>query len=129
MAEIEQLQSVLESLKKRSRKARRTAWFAVFLIVTTVFLMIFFFYAADFFRVEISIPFSVSDTGGSERESDPELRKLQLQKELKKVELEKASLESSRLTKTIADSAAKVGAVLICVIHIDRFNFFNCNSI
>lgn len=118
MGEIENFQLIVNSLRMRSRKARRTAWFSVSLIITTVFLMIAFFYLGEFSRVSLGslgIQFENYNPVKEPKDVSPDLRKLELEIELEKARWVKDATESMKLIKTIAESVAKVGAVFIAI--------------
>ena len=98
MDEIENFESTIDSLRKRSRKARRTAWFSVTLIIVTVFLIISIFYLSDILTTKVMgirfDPFVSGQTLAEKLEPiEPAIRKLELEIELKKAEIQKSTLE------------------------------------
>lgn len=135
MEEIDSFQLTITSIRARSRLARRTAWFSVSLIIITVFLMISFFYLGDltraaFFEVRLNPASQIGLSAEKDSKTiEPELRKLELEVELKKAELQKSALESTTMTETIAESVAKIGAVFIAIylvqilLSLTRYHF------
>jgi predicted PurR-regulated permease PerM len=142
-----------ESLSKRAGSARRSAWFSVSLIVSTVFAMIFFFYIGgsggvfsfypEFAQIEAKINESaeiLKESARNQPDLDPaavadlEKMKLELQLkqselDLKRTELEQSSADARRLASTITDSVTKIGAVLIALymvqilLSLTRYHF------
>ena len=135
---------IYETLDRRSKSARRSAWFSVMLIVTTVFFMIFFFYSGsnslllkyDWALMEEEISATQRDLeaslknlnlsmGSNDTKVFEDLEKLRLELELKRLELdlettklEQSSADARRMTSTITESVTKIGAVLIALYMV-----------
>ena len=77
-----------ETLEKRSKWARLSAWLSVLLIVITVFLMIFFFYSES---SGILLPYKLEAIN-----SEHSIEKAKLEAEKAELEFEKAKLEAEK---------------------------------
>ena len=86
---------IYETLEKRSKWARLSAWLSVLLIVITVFLMIFFFYSEN---SGIFLPYQLEaiNVERSIEKEKLEVEKAKLEAEKAKLEAEKAKIEAEK---------------------------------
>lgn len=119
MADENVITTVIDELRTRSRRSRQIAWILVGLIIGTVFSLVLFFFGAISY-ISYS-PFGVSNIreveelkAAQEKESD-EIKKMRLELELRKAQLEQENARNSGLIFTISSAVARIGAVLIAL--------------
>lgn len=123
MAEENVITTVIDELRTRSRRSRRIAWIMVGLMIGTVFSLVLFFFGAISY-ISYGPPFEVSFSRETDREKElkaaqekesDEIKKMRLELELKKAQLEQENSRNSGLIFTISSAVARIGAVLIAL--------------
>ena len=121
MLDQPEIATMAEKLQQRSCSSRRSAWWLVVIMVLTVISLVFFFFGANIYSdryITYTTPtYPEAEKALAERlskESD-EIKKMRLELDLKKAQLEQETSRNSGLTYTISSAVVRIGSVLIAL--------------